>query len=99
MKARMLAVMDDCKNYLDYYEVSYADSYEDAKRMIEKSEQAETLYDSLNLNVKDESAFWEFLDWMKRRGRRYPFAIFGCSQLKWLMVRNKAKAQGFSFLD
>ncbi len=99
MKDRILAVMDDCKNYLDYYEVSYADSYEEAKIMIEKSEQAGTPYHSLNLNVKDEESFWEFLDWMNRRYRKYPFAIFGCHQLKWFMIKNKVKAQGFSFRD
>lgn len=93
----LLAVRTERGNYGTYYKVAYAPSFEAAKAMILRAEADGTPFDDLDLPVRDEAAFWDFLDWMERRGRKYPFSVYGCDTFTFLRLRDRSRAMGFHF--
>ena len=98
MKRRLLAVMSPSTNYVPYYEVSTARSFEEAKLMIQQAEADGRPFDDLDLPVSDEALFREFLDWMEKRGRKYAFSIFGYKNpLRFQAIANEARARVFHF--
>ena len=100
MRIRLLAVQPRSLNYLDMYEVSVADNYEEAKIMIEEAEKKGQPFEHLDLPVRDIRRFWDFVDWMEKRHWRYPFSIFGYSNtFQFIRIRDESRRRGFSFLD
>lgn len=96
MKRKLLAVRPHSLNYLEIYEVSSARSFDEAKRMIVDAEAEGVPFDALDLPVRDEKAFWAFLEWMRDTHRRYPFSIFDYgSNLRFLHIRDRAAGMGF----
>ena len=97
MKMRMLAVMADNLNYLPCYEVSVAGSFEEAKIRIQAAEENGSPFDVLDIPAGDEKIFWDFLEWMHRSGRNYPFSIFGIGNtFNFMRIVRKARGQGFT---
>lgn len=94
---KLLAVRSERTNYVSYCEVSYARSFEEAKELLLRAEQEGCPFDDLDLPVRDEAAFWGFLDWMERRGRKYPFSVYGCDPPTFLRLRDLSRARGFHF--
>lgn len=94
----MLVVKPLSMNYSDFWKVSVAHSFEEAKRMIIAAEVFGNPYDDLDLPVDDEKTFWDFVTWMHQRGCRYPFSIFGQrSSLQFMRIRDKVRSMGFHF--
>ena len=97
---RMLAVMPESANYNSFWEVAVARSFSEAKAMIEQAERAGAPFDDLDLPVRKKSAFWEFIDWMEARERRYPFSVFGCRNTRhFIRIRDEARRRGLVFED
>ena len=94
---KLLAVRSERTNYVSYYEVTYARSFPEAAAAILRAEAEGAPFDDLDLPVQDEAAFWEFLDWMARRGRKYPFSVYGCDTPTFLRLRDLVRARGFHF--
>ena len=95
---KLLAVRPDRTEYLNDYDVTVAWSYPEAKRLILEAEERGRPFDTLDLCVRDKRAFREFLDWMEKRRRRYPFSIFGYrSDSEFIRIRDKARKRGFIF--
>lgn len=97
---KLLAVRQNPTNYVSCYQVSYARSFEQAQEMILRAEQQGCPFDTLDLPVRDEESFWAFLDWMERRGKKYPFSIHGqLHGFQFIRIRDQARARGFHFND
>ena len=98
MNQKLLAVMPDRLNYLPGYDVSVAHSFEQAKSMILRMESQCTPFDTLDLPARDEKALWDFLNWMRRNCRNYPFSVFGCKDTKrfWKLCE-ECRSKGFIF--
>ena len=96
---KLLAVQQNSGNYAPFYEVTCADSYAEAKRLIVQAEEAGAPFDTLDLPVNPMGDFDEFLFWMERRGSRYPFSIFGCSTFQFIRIRDEVRRRGFTFND
>ena len=95
---RLLAVKAADLNYVSYYTAELAHDYEEAKAMIEKAEADGAPFDDLDLCVRDEGEFWEFVDWMEMRGTKYPFSIFDYkSGLHFERIRDLVRKRGFHF--
>ena len=100
MGTKLLAVRPDRTNYLSCYEVSVAPSFEAAKLLLVRAEEAGAPFETLDLPVYDEKAFCAFLDWLEATGRRLPFSVFGCrSTRQFIRFRDEARRRGFHFND
>ncbi len=98
--SRMLAVRETETNYLPCFEVTYAASFDEAKKMIIEAEANHAPFDQLDLPVYDSDEFWEFIEWMESTERYYPFSIYGTNNpFVFTKIRNEARRRGFSFLD
>lgn len=94
---KMLSVRTEHGNYAPYYQVTYADSFMEAAEKILQAEEEGCPFDELDLPAGDEQKFWEFLNWMERRGRKYPFSVYGCNTFTFIRLRDKCRARGFHF--
>ena len=95
---KLLAVMPPHTHYNPNYEVSVARSYEEAKFMILRAEQEGVPFDTLDLPVRDEKMFWQFLEWMRTMGRNYSFSVFGCKDdAHFRELCKEAREKGFHF--
>lgn len=100
MKRKLLAVQPDSIDYLDVLDVTFADSFDEAKVKIEQAEFAGRPFDDLELPVYDRFAFEDFINWMKSTNRRYAFSIFGYRDTEeFIRIRDKARKDGFHFND
>ena len=98
MKRRLLAVMPASTTYLPTYDVDVAHSFEEAKKMILSAEMDGEPYADLDLPVYNEKSFWQFVEWMEKTNRKYPFSICGCKNEKqFRAVAEKARKKGFHF--
>ncbi len=95
---KLLAVMPQATNYGSFYDLSIANSYEQAKDMIISAEYAGAPFDDLDLPVQNEEIFWEFIDWMEKTDRKYSFSIFGYkSDAQFLNIAKAVREKGFHF--
>lgn len=94
---KLLAVRTDRTNYVSYYQVTYAASFQEAAEKILRAEAEGCPFDELDIPASDEQKLWEFLDWMERRGRKYPFSVYGCNTFTFIRLRDKCRARGFHF--
>ena len=98
MPRTMLAVQQRAADYLRPELVTEARSFEEAKKMIIRAEKIGQPFDDLDLPVRNEKQFWAFIEWMRKRGRKYPFSIHGYKGIRhFLMIRDKSRAMGFHF--
>lgn len=97
MKRRLLAVTPVSTNYNSTVELTVASSFDKAKEMIVSAEEAGAPFDDLDLPVGDEAAFWEFVEWMEKRGRKYAFSIFGCDTPRFWQIAETVRGRGFHF--
>ena len=99
MSVRLLSVAGG-NNYVSYVEVDHVRNFEEAKQQIEIAEKEEKPYKQLDLPAFDEERLWEFVDWMARRGTKYPFSIHtDRGFFQFIRIRDRARAMGFSFCD
>ena len=95
---KLLAVRPKSTNYVSYYEVHTAKSFQEAQAMIAAAEAEGAPFDDLDLPANDPPALWAFVDWMEARGTRYAFSIFDyCSIFDFIHVRDEARRRGFHF--
>ena len=95
---KLLAVKPVSTRYGCQYRVSVAHSFREARLLIAQAEQTGEPFDDLDIPVSNEAEFWEFLDWMRKTGRNYPFSVFGCEDTHsfWKLCE-KCRAMGFRF--
>ena len=98
MPRTILAVQQRAADYLRPELVTEARSFEEAKEMIIRAEEIGQPFDDLDLPVRNEKQFWEFIEWMRKRGRKYPFSIHGYKGTRhFLVIRDRSRAMGFHF--
>lgn len=97
---KMLAVRKAVANYVSYYEVTYASTFEEAKEKIIEAELNNTPFDDLDLPVYNINDFWAFIDWLESTNRYYAFSIYGTEDYSLFeQICNIARNRGFHFND
>lgn len=93
-------------DYPYHDKVDCANSFIEAQQMIIAAEQADDPYEGLDISAANEDMFWEFLDWMERRGRKYPFSIHNWVvpflmnyESAFVRIRDECRRRGFVFRD
>lgn len=85
-------------HYHPDYDVTIAWSFSQAQDMILQAEKNGQPYHDLDLPVSDEKAFWQFVEWMERTDRKYPFSVFGCTNdVHFMKIAMIAREKGFHF--
>lgn len=98
MKKKLLAVMPRSTNYVSYYDVEIAHSFQEAAERIQAAELRAEPYATLDLPVSDEEQFWCFVAWMEKTHRKYSFSIFGEKDVgHFCEIAQKVREKGFTF--